>query len=325
MNETNLTTQSGLTPALQNAISMWADCRTDATSRRRADLVRDKVNAVTDFFAWVGKPPAQVTPIDIKVWQSELEGQGLAHSTVYGRVSRLSSFYKWALADSQLAETIHHNPVDLARPKPPKAYANGSCKSLDDDEIKALLGVVKGKASFNDIVGMRDLALVLLFLSTALRRAEIVNLRWGDIRLNGRLTISTTIKGGDVVRQDVTHPKVVDALVSYLRASGRWGHLQADDPIWTRHDRAGEPGAPLTARAFAANLRRYGKKVGIDDLHPHQLRHTAARLLEEETGSIGAVQELLNHRHQATTRLYLGAVRVKRDRYSGAILDRLEG
>jgi integrase/recombinase XerC len=321
MTATELITTSEALPI--NPIQLWATARTDPTSSRRRDLIRDKSQAVYDFFNWCGKSPERVTEIDVDLWRQELERRGLAHSTVYARISRVSSFFEWAMKRPDLAERIKRNPVDLARPKAPKAYQNGSCKALDDEEAKALLSVIRGKASFDDVVGKRDLALVLLFLSTGMRRAEILNLRWKHLKLNGRLTITTRIKGGDVVRQDVDDPSVLDALLDYLKASGRWGNLEADDPLWTRHDRAGKSGKALTAHGFAANLKRYGAKVGIADIHPHQLRHTSARILEEETGSVGAVQEMLNHRNQATTRVYLGAIRTKKDRASAAILSRL--
>jgi len=323
MSTTDLTVSGeGPSPALANAIQSWAVARTDPTSSRRDDLVKDKRRAVGDFFSFMGKHPAEVQPGDVQAWQAALEARGLAHSTIYGMISRVSSFYRWAMKDPELAEHIQRNPVILARPKAPKAYQNESCKSLDDDEAAALLSVVKGKASF-DVVGKRDYALLLLFMTTGMRRREILNLRWKHIRLNGHLTFTAKLKGGDKVNQDVDNPAVVDALTDYLKASGRWGHLQPDDPLWTRHDRAGEPGAPMAANSFARNLKRYARKVGIDHIHVHQLRHTGARLVEEATGSVGAVQDFLNHKNRATTRAYLGAVRVKKDRHSGAILDRL--
>lgn len=70
-----------LLPALRNAIAMWADATTAAGSKRRADLLRDKSKAVADFLAFTGKGPDQVIPLDVKVWQAELEGRGLAPAT----------------------------------------------------------------------------------------------------------------------------------------------------------------------------------------------------------------------------------------------------
>lgn len=39
--------------------------------------MRDKVAAVSAFFAFIGKHPADVTPVDVRAWRSSLETQGL--------------------------------------------------------------------------------------------------------------------------------------------------------------------------------------------------------------------------------------------------------
>ena len=58
--------------ALATVIALWADARTDPTSSRRRDLIRDKQRAVMDFFDWCGKAPGQVSETDVKLWQQEL-------------------------------------------------------------------------------------------------------------------------------------------------------------------------------------------------------------------------------------------------------------
>lgn len=128
------TTGDALPLALVTAIQLWADARTDASSSRRRDLIRDKESAVSDFFRFTGKPPGDITEIDVKLWQAELEGRGLSSSTVYARISRVSSFFEWARQDAALAEKLPRNPCELARPKAPKPYQSESCKSLDDEQ-----------------------------------------------------------------------------------------------------------------------------------------------------------------------------------------------
>ena len=54
------------------------------------------------------------------------EAHGLAPATVYAKISRVSSFYEWAMESPELAQVIPRNPVKLARPKAPKAYQTES-------------------------------------------------------------------------------------------------------------------------------------------------------------------------------------------------------
>jgi integrase len=310
-------------PALRSAIALWADATTAPAAARRADLLRDKTAMVGAFFTYTCKPPEQVTEIDVKAWQAELEGRGLAAATVYGYLSRLSSFYQWALQDPALAQRIGRNPVRLARPKAPRAYQTESTQALSDEEMGALLQVVKRRADAGDLVGLRDYAMLLFYALTGMRRAEIASLRWGDVRLGEALTITAQVKGGQYQSREVADPAVQAALLGYLRAAGRWERMEADDPLWVRHDRAGQAGAGLTSHGFVKNLKRYAQEAGLAHIHLHQTRHTYARLVGELTGSVVETQDALGHRNAATTRVYLQRVAVKRDKYGVRIGERL--
>ena len=94
-------------------------------------------------------------------------------------------------------------------------------------------------------------------------------------------------------------------------------------PLWTRHDRAGRPGAPLTSHAFAKNLKRYARDAGIVKIHIHQTGHTFARVVSEITGSLVKSQEGLGHKNLAATRAYVQRIAVRRDKHSRRITERL--
>lgn len=314
----------GASPALATAIAAWADSTTDPESRRRSDLIRDKTRAVADFFTWCARPVNQVTPLDVKAWQARLEDRGLAAATVYARVSRVSSFFRWALEDPRLAGVLRSNPVDLARPKAPKAYQTESAQALDDSQARALLELVKQRANCGSIVALRDYAMLLFYLATGMRRQEVVTLAWGDVKTGGVMILTGKVKGGEIVNREVREPAVAAALLNYLEASGRLAEMRPESPLWTRHDRAGSPGAPLTSHAFAKNLKRYARLAGIGAIHLHQTRHTFARIVAEESGSLTETQEALGHRNQNTTRVYVQRIGLKRDRFSSLIARKLE-
>ena len=319
---TEMTTKMALPPALQNAVDLWANATTDADSHRRADLVRMKTRSVGAFFSFVGVEPGRVTPLDVHRWQAHLEDQGLSAATVYARVSRVSSWYRWALEDAALSEVIHHNPVALARPKAPKAYQTESTKALSTEDAGALLATVKAHAA-RSLVGKRDYALQLFYFATGMRRAEVIGLRWQDVRINGTVTLTGKIKGGRYRERQVDDTRVRDALLDYLKASGRLDTMTPDAPLWTAHDRTGKnTGTPLSSHAFAKNLKKYARWANIGDIHLHQTRHTVARLVAERDG-IGAAREILDHEHESTTRVYVDRITTKKDKHSRDILDTL--
>ncbi|HEV2764353.1 MAG TPA: tyrosine-type recombinase/integrase [Pyrinomonadaceae bacterium] len=314
----------GTEAALQTALQLWAAATTDAGSHCRRDLLRAKQRAVRSFFAHCGRLPGEVGPVEVESWQHELERRGFKPATVYARLSRLSSFYEWAMRDPTLGRLIETNPVRLARPKAPRAYQTESARSLDDEQLKNLLWVVRARAGEGDVVGKRDYALLLFFVTTGMRRQEVIGLRGSDLELRREdFIIKSRVKGGDYVARSVEEPSVREALLDYLRSSGRLNALASERPLWTRHDRAGKPGAPLTSHAFSKNLKRYARAAGIEKIHVHQTRHTFARMVSEETGSLVETQEALGHKNLATTRAYVQRVAVRRDKHSRRIAERL--
>jgi len=312
-------------PALRGAIQLWAESSTSADSDRHGDLVRDKRSAVEDFFEFTCKHPADVVPSDTHAWREVLEARKLKPNTVYSRISRLSSFYRWMMKDPVLGQYVRINPTFLARPKCPRPYQTGSTKSLTDEEMNRLLSYVKAKADDGSLVAKRDYALLLLYFLTGLRRRELISLRGTDVELKEKgLILKYQRKGGKYGAREVLDAEAVDALFEYLRASERVNVLQSNRSLWTRHDRAGRAGAPLSSHSFVKNLKTYAEEVDIKHIHLHQTRHTFARIYAEDSGSMIETQDALDHEHLGTTRAYVQTIAVKKDKFSGSIRSRME-
>lgn len=322
-----IVTRKNVSASVQNAAEMWARARTDSDSERFLDMVRDKSNAVVDFFATTDTQPQTATAQHVEAWLEDMRGRGLANSTVYARSSFLSSFYDWLLSSDQLAAALPYgNVAAQVRPKPPKAYKGA--KALTDEELQALLDLVRYEAEVEGkLTAKRDWALLLFFVMTGHRREEVVRLKWKDLkRTNGTVQVHFLTKGGDYVTEEV-NSLCHDALLDYLRAAGRLDEMTQEEPLWRSHDRArrakGRKNGPLSSHSFARNLKRYARDVGLDHIHVHQLRHTVARMVGEDTGDLTRVQKVLGHKNLATTRVYLHQVETKKDTHSAAIRARL--
>jgi hypothetical protein len=75
-----------------------------------------------------------------------------------------------------------------------------------------------------------------------------------------------------------------DALLDYLRTSGRWGTMDTETPLWTSHDRTRlRIGDQLTGHAFAKRVKMYARWAGPAPDASHAAR---ARWVSESTGSI---------------------------------------
>jgi integrase len=307
--------------ALMGAVSLWASATTSEGERRR-DLLRDKQRIVLSFFRYAGKLPPEVEPADVQRWLMDLEGKGISAGTCYQHACLLSSFYSWAMRDAEIGQHVRRNPARLARPKAPKPYQTESVKALSDEEVGALVSTMRKRAQAGDVVGKRDYALLLLYLATGLRRREAIGLRGKDVHVGDTLVIEYKAKGGDYRGREVREPRVREALLDYLNASGRMHALKTDAPLWTRHDRAGKPGDALTSHCFVKNLKKYAEEAGVEGFHLHRTRHTFARIVSEFTGDITATQNALDHRSRSTTRAYVQRIAVKRDPYSEEVSKR---
>lgn len=315
---------------LRHALRLWAEAVTAPSTERRDELQGYKQRVVSSFFAFVGKSPGEISALDVESWRNWLaqqkpDGLGLQPNTVYARTCFLSSFFEWAMKEPVLRGQVGSNPARLALPKAPKAYQTKSVKAWTDEELQSIVRVMGEKATRDDVVGKRDYALLLFYLTTGMRREEVISLRGGQVRLEeDTITVTGKVKGGDYVSREVRDPLLREALLDYLSTAGRLSVLKTDSPLWTRHDRAGRPGAALSSHAFVKNLKRYAREAGVGDVHLHQTRHSFARIVAEETGSLIDTQDALGHRNAATTRVYVQRIAVKRDKVSDKVIRRLK-
>jgi hypothetical protein len=139
--------------------------------------IKAKRAAAASFFSHTSLHPAEVRPADVERWRTHLEERGFKPATVYAKISRLSSFYEWVMKEPTLGQYITSNPARLAMPKCPKPYQTESTKALDDEQMTALIRVVRRKAEAGETTGKRDYALLLFFITTGMRRREVIGLR----------------------------------------------------------------------------------------------------------------------------------------------------
>lgn len=312
--------------ALRNAVEIWAESSTGKDVYKRAELLHTKRQAVQSFFAHVGhSQPEGVAPADVVGWCERMERDDLSQGTIYSRVSRLAAFYDWLRKNTPLGLRLNSNPARMARPPRPKAYQTESTKSYSDEEMSALLAVVKAEADAGRIVAKRDYALLRIYFMSGMRRTEVISLRGMDVEFVPEAMIfKYRRKGGYYKGREVTDREAREALLEYLRSADRSDVLGTSRPLWTRHDRAGRPGAPLTSHSFDKNLKAYAERAGVEDARIHRTRHTFARIVHEESGSLIEVQDALDHKDLGTTGVYIDRLVVKRDKHSRKIADRIK-
>lgn len=108
--------------------------------------------------------PELVTPAHVLAWAHGvgLSGREPSSTTVGARIACLSSYFRFLIK----MNVASANPCDaLERPKSVQSVARG----LSADEIRRLLAVIP-----DTVAGRRDRALLLTFVLTGRRRAEVI-------------------------------------------------------------------------------------------------------------------------------------------------------
>ena len=323
---------------LNTSIERWTRTTTDQTLTRAKDINRDKIRAVKSFFTLVPKQPDKIDSSDALEWQRYLKERNLSERYIYACLSHLSSYFEW-LRTTELAPFLKINPVRPMMPKPPKKYNSPKAKSLTDEELTKLwLYVERQAASDDNLIAVRDYAIFRFFTATGMRREEVINLGTDDLRLEEhQILIHTRVKGGNYEWRTINDEEVRESLERYLRLTKRKSTIgQKGRALWIRFDRAAEAAAidrridhplgdepRLSSHSFDRQIKKYAQAAGIGHFHIHQFRHTFARIVAEESGSIIEAQEALGHKDIQTTQIYINRIKFKKDKHSRSMRDRI--
>lgn len=229
---------------------------------------------------------ADVTPALIVQYRNELStgttyrGTQRSPATVVRYMAALSHAFTIAVKEWQWLEDSPTRKV--TNPK----ESDGRVRFLDDDERAKLLKACKESSN------AWLYPCVILALSTGMRQAELMGLKWPDVNLKDNYIILHKTKNGTRRRVPLAghglellreHAKV-RRLDTQLLFPGK---IHADKPIILRG-------------AFTAAL----KAAGITDFTWHDLRHCTASYLAMNGASLAEIAEILGHKTLAMVKRY---------------------
>jgi integrase/recombinase XerD len=179
---------------------------------------------------------------------------------------------------------------------------------LTDSEIKAMLRVPDKRT----LQGKRDYAVLLLMLSTGLRKAEVCSLTVASVATYRNQPILDVIGKGKRERRVPLDTDALEAVLDYRKALKNivGADRREDGPDMPLFFTLGERGnctvEPLTHKAVDCLVRRARKAALVTKrVTPHTTRHTFATSLLDRGADLRTVQELLGHSHIRTTEKYL--------------------
>jgi len=173
--------------------------------------------------------------------------------------------------------------------------------SLPEAALNALLDDLASKTEHDDPRALRALAVVECLYGAGLRVGELAGLTRG--RLDERRRLVRVLGKGSRERVVPLSGRAIAALARYWKARG-------SEPASDEALLLGLKGRPVTARTLERDVTSVLARVGPNAAkHAHALRHSFATHLLDRGADLRAVQELLGHKHLATTQIYTHVTR----------------
>ena len=240
----------------------------------------------------------EIKSVQIESLLGKLQAQGKAHQTVVKVYSILNLLFKMAYK----SDMIDRNPMDkVDRPQPRKDEAiSEKVESFTVEEIGYILQCSEKEP-------LKWQVMFRLLIDTALRRGEACGLQWRDIDFQkNTITISrnlcyTAAKGVYIDTPKTRRPRTIDIdpeLSSMLWAFRKDQSKTVLGQYVFTQENSFEPMHPHTPTKY---MRKFAKRYGIDNLHPHKLRHSFASIAITNGADIASVSEKLGHADKSTT------------------------
>lgn len=175
---------------------------------------------------------------------------------------------------------------------------------LEGQELERLLEapltqMKEGNSHNEQLLALRDKAILEMLFSTGLRISELVNLKRNNLNLDQN---EFSVRGkGSKVRVVFLSNQARHWVKEYLAQ-----RVDTELGLFVRHDRAGKDNElSLSPRSVERLVEKYRKIAGITKhITPHSLRHSFATDLLSNQADLRSVQEMLGHASLTTTQIY---------------------
>lgn len=247
-----------------------------------------------------------ITPAMISKLLLDFQKNGHAHASAVKLYNILNGIFQMAFLD----DTIKANPMlKVKRPTPRKEEKaqDESEKAYTVQQLAYILQCLENES-------LKWQTYINLVADTGIRRGEACALEWSDIDwAKGTITIRRNTQYTPAAGVYVTSPKngksrTVDVGPDVLKLLQRLRLEQAGKAI-SRYvftqDNSPDIMHPQSPTRY---FKKFGQRYGIEDFHPHKLRHTSASLAITNGADVVSVSERLGHSDTAVTlRMYAHA------------------
>jgi len=227
----------------------------------------------------IDTPIRKITTDEIRSYLAKYqEKSGCSKTTVDNIRRNISSFFSWLEEEDYILKSPMKRIHKIKTVQPVK-------ETISDELIERLRDACLCK---------RDLAMVDLLYSTGIRVGELVRLNVDDISFEERECV--VFGKGDKERKVYFDAKAKLHLQDYLK------ERNDDNPaLFVTLD---APHQRLKISGVEIRIRRLGRSVNAEKIHPHKFRRTMATRAIDKGMPIEQVQKILGHSQIGTTMQY---------------------
>lgn len=274
-----LTSQTKSVSSVSNSnyLAMFLNAKKiEGCSERTLSYYKTTVEKLLDG---ITDPIRKVTTDDIREYLASYQGLNDCSKTTIDNIRRnISSFFTWLEEEDYIIKIPMRRIHKIKTTKTVKEV-------ISDEEIEKMRDKCKN---------LRDLAIIDLLYSTGIRIGELVRLNVDDIDFEERECI--VFGKGDKERRVYFDAKTKIHLMGYINSRS-----DTNPALFVSLD---APYDRLQISGVEIRLRRLGRELGINKVHPHKFRRTMATRAIDKGMPIEQVQNLLGHSQIDTTMHY---------------------
>lgn len=261
----------------QNFVELFLSAkRIEGCSEKSLKYYKATIDAM---FNELQKGVKHIVTDDIRRYLTKYQEKKKSGKVTIDNIRRiLSSFFSW-LEDE---DYILKNPVRRIH----KVKTGINIKETYSDETLELMR--------DNCTELRDLAIIDLLASTGMRVGEMVLLNRNDIDFNERECI--VFGKGSKERVVYFDARSKIHLQNYLKS-----RIDNNPALFVSLK---SPYERLKIGGVEVRLREYGRKLGLQKVHPHKFRRTLATVAIDKGMPIEQLQQLLGHKKIDTTLQY---------------------
>lgn len=240
----------------------------------------------------------QVTTIDevttdhIQAHISYLRRSNYAPSSVDRKVTAIKSFHKFLFSEDL-------SKVFPARKLPRMKRPEHLPEVLSIEQVDRLIEQFSEQPG---PVALRNQAILEVLYGAGLRASELCGLTLLDIDYDNE--VLRVFGKGSKERIAPLGGSGIRTLQRYISHSRPFLRPKHSNPPTASEVFLSTRGNPLSRVALFKLVRDSGEKVGLQNLHPHMLRHSYATHMLEGGADLRSLQELLGHADLSTTQIY---------------------